>query len=229
MIISHKYKFIFVKTFKTAGSSLEVFLSQYCGKEDVLTTINPPVNEHQARNYKGYFNIFNEIIYNNFNVKLMKQTLSHLYHQKKFYNHMPASLIKNRISPEIWNEYYKFTIERNPWEKVVSYYYMYKKRNNLDISFDDFIALGDLPFNYPLYTDKNNILVDKIIRYENLNLELKELFDDLKIPFSSLTTKAKTNYRTKRKDYKTYYNEQTKIYIENSFKDEIDLMGYTFS
>src|SRR5437762_6689028 len=42
MIISHKHKFIFIKTVKTAGTSLEVFLSQHCGPDDVLTPFAPP-------------------------------------------------------------------------------------------------------------------------------------------------------------------------------------------
>jgi len=39
MIISHKHKFIFIKTRKTAGTSIEIFLSQFCGKNDTLTPI----------------------------------------------------------------------------------------------------------------------------------------------------------------------------------------------
>lgn len=37
MIISHKYKFIFIKTRKTAGSSIEWFLDPYLGKDDIST------------------------------------------------------------------------------------------------------------------------------------------------------------------------------------------------
>jgi hypothetical protein len=50
MIISHKYKFIFIKTMKTAGSSLEAFFSKVCGDEDTFTYIHPPIDGHVPRN-----------------------------------------------------------------------------------------------------------------------------------------------------------------------------------
>src|SRR6266852_6489903 len=56
MIISHKYKLIFIKTVKTAGTSIEVFLSKQCGPMDIVTPIAPPVEGHQSRNYEGFIN-----------------------------------------------------------------------------------------------------------------------------------------------------------------------------
>ena len=39
MIVNHKYKFIFIKSFKTAGTSLEIALSKFCTKDDIITSI----------------------------------------------------------------------------------------------------------------------------------------------------------------------------------------------
>jgi hypothetical protein len=39
MIISHEHKFIFLKTKKTAGTSIELAVSQLCGPDDVITPL----------------------------------------------------------------------------------------------------------------------------------------------------------------------------------------------
>src|SRR5262245_57999721 len=40
MIISHRHKFIFMRTTKTASTSMEISLSRFCGPEDVITPVN---------------------------------------------------------------------------------------------------------------------------------------------------------------------------------------------
>jgi len=41
MIISHEHKFIFLKTRKTAGTSIELALSHLCGPDDIVTPMSP--------------------------------------------------------------------------------------------------------------------------------------------------------------------------------------------
>ena len=45
MILSHKYKFIFLKTNKTAGTSIELALSKFCEAEDIITPVTPQDEE----------------------------------------------------------------------------------------------------------------------------------------------------------------------------------------
>jgi len=67
MIISHKYKFIFIKTRKTAGSTIEYNLSSFLGPNDVITPLDgiPNANDHMGKNYilenniSKFFNFLN--------------------------------------------------------------------------------------------------------------------------------------------------------------------------
>jgi hypothetical protein len=36
VIVSHRHRFIFIKTTKTAGTSVEMFLRQFCGPVDLV-------------------------------------------------------------------------------------------------------------------------------------------------------------------------------------------------
>ena len=229
MIISHKHKFIFIKTLKTAGTSIEVFLSKHCGEDDIVTPINPMIEGHNPCNYKGLWNPINELIQHN--AIHFKTTFNDLKHRRKFYNHISARKVMCRVSNEIWNSYFKFCVERNPWDKALSHYHMLNTRwEGGDLTFDQCIERKMLPINYRNYTDKNDkILVDKVLKYEFLNEGLSGIFKELNIPFEGdLGIRAKSEYRKDRRPYQEVYTRKQKEFIEKAFSKEIEMHGYSF-
>jgi hypothetical protein len=229
MILSHKYKFIFIKTAKTAGTSIEVFLSKYCGPTDVVTPIWPLIEGHQPRNYEGFINPIPEILEKP--GKLFSALRHTITSREKFYRHMPASLVKQRVPARIWNSYFKFCVERNPWDKVLSHYHMHAAREGGSLSLDEYLARGRFAINYFRYTDRSGtkVIVDRILHYENLLAELGEVFSQLNIPFDgTLGVTAKSEYRTDRRPYQEVFNDEQRRIVEKAFAREIELHGYRF-
>jgi hypothetical protein len=229
MIISHKYKFIFVKTVKTAGTSIEVFLSQHCGPNDIVTPVRPPVEGHMPRNCGGLVFLAADVFKKPFGP--FSDLLQGFTRRKKFYSHMPAWRIQKRVAPDVWNNYFKFCIERNPWDKVLSHFHMRAARQGGSLTFDEYLAIGKLPINYVRYTDvsRKRIIVDRVVRYENLMTELAEVFAQLNVPFEgTLGATAKSEYRTDRTPYQSVYNERQRQIVEKAFAREIELHGYQF-
>ncbi len=244
MIISHKHKFIFLKTRKTAGTSIEIFLSQHCGKDDIIT---PLVKEDEdIRKEQNIFpqNYFEHELQSKI-LLLIKNTTKPLHpflkksshlrslrnSDKLFWNHMPGYEVREKIGEEIWNSYYKFSFERNPWDKIVSLYFWEKKGDEFDEqSFDDYINTRKYLncYNYPTYTYQDEVIVDFVCKYENLKDDLLKVCNKIGIDFDSELPKAKSKYRPKQHHYSYYYNDKTRELIRNHFKKEIELHGYSF-
>ena len=177
MIISHDHKFIFIKTRKTAGTSIEIALSKFCGEKDIITPMLP--EDEQIRSRLGYRGAQN---YSIPFYKLIRRCFFYywIYFIRRgkclsFYNHIPAFKIRKILNPYKWDSYYKFCFERNPWDKVISWYYWYYYERKVDPlpPISEFINLGksDLVSNFSLYTIDDKIVVDKVCLYENLEQE----------------------------------------------------------
>ena len=145
---------------------------------------------------------------------------------------MPAWLVRLRVPPGIWNSYFKFCVERNPWDKVLSHYHMHAYRLGGALSLDQYFARGKLPINYPRYTNPSGsrIIVNRVVRYENLIDELAEIFARLNVPFDGdLGVRKKGHFRTDRTPYQSVFSPQQRQVVEKVFAREIHLHGYRFA
>ena len=190
MIISHQNKFIFIKTNKTSSTSYEIYLSQFCGPSDIITPFREvdqqkriKLGYRSSQNYEGY------------------------------YNHISAKEIKNKVGDYVWNNYYKFCIERHPCERFVSLYYW---KTNGSISINEFFTYKNLKIlkdrGYGLYTIEDKIVVDEILKYEELD--------------HSLLPKAKTDSRKDHRSYKEILSPAQINYIADMFEKEMRLFNY---
>ena len=185
MIISHKHKFIFIKTYKTAGTSVERHLERYCGQHDVVTPIYPEEKGHIPRNYSGFWLPRSLYLDSGF----LKRELADLTRRRKFYNHCMGINIRGRLPCEIWTTYFKFAVERNPWDKFISHYNMISNMENNQLTLEEYLTRGPLPINYPLYTDMSGALIlDKVCKYEDLDNDLGEVFAQIGIPYDGQLT-----------------------------------------
>ena len=189
MIISHRHKFVFIKTRKTAGSTLESLLFPFLGEEDVCTG--------SARDGTPALNI-------------LEGSDGHA---------VPSPI----------TGYFSFSIERNPWDKVVSSYFWHNQevKGLLDVSFKDYIVKHKryLPTDWGKYGG-----CDKVYLYEDMREMYKELNERfcLDIDISQLET-VRLKSGTKRvADYRKMYNEDTKSIIADRFSNEIERFGYEF-
>ena len=214
MIVSHRHKFIFVKTKKTAGTSIEIALSAICGPDDIIT---PIVAQDEALRQKLGFR--------------GPQNYTHGDDDRYYYHHMSASEIRMKVGEAVWGEYFKFCFERNPWDKVISWYY-WELQFSPGITLDDFIRSGRYadvggPGGVDLYTADGKIIVDRVFLYERLREEWAFLAERFGSRLPDLPT-TKAIFRKDRRPYRSVLSDSQRRAIEAAFHREIRLFGYEF-
>lgn len=228
MIISHKHKFIFIKTRKTAGTSIEIALSKYCGNTDIITAIDD--EDELIREELGFRSP------QNYAIEWKNYKWYDFYHllrsgdKAKFINHYSATKIKRQINPYIWNTYYKFCFERNPYEKVISRYNFIRGKGRTNMSFDEFLYSRELELckNYKLYTIKNKIVVDQIFKYEDLKHSLATIAKKINLPeIPNLEViRAKTKFRKNKSHFSKILTPPQIKRITLEFEKEFELLNF---
>jgi hypothetical protein len=230
MIVNFRYGFVFIKTIKTAGTSIEICLSKYCDKNDILTYLPGPDEKiRQELGYQGPANAFHGLARRLFGKLRGQQKLERTF---RYHHNTPAREARGIVGEEFWNRAVKITAVRNPFDRAISkFYHDHRHAAGETFSRDQvngyILALKDSDLtNWHIYAEGDQILTDTIIRYEELAkgteaaLRRVGITDPVKLPH------AKGGFRTNRDPYSTVLGSEARARIEAAAGKEIEAFGY---
>lgn len=158
-------------------------------------------------------------------MNLVLSVLEHLVlkNSDKWINHKRAKSIRNDLGKEKFDEYLKFCVIRNPYDKMVSLYFFKKSK----LSFKEFVKQTQCN-NLNIHSINGKSVCDYFIRYEYLEEDIKKLCKKLKIDSCdiSLLPQHKSGIRKSKKHWSEYYDDETKKIVYNKHKKEFELFGY---
>ena len=212
-IISYKYNFIFVKTQKTAGTSIEIELSKCLDDDEqaIITPIYPAFAEHRPRNFQEH-NL-----------------------PGPFFNHMPAFLIKRYLGESVFRNMFKFCVEREPVAKCLSHFHMlrnspeHNENGTYQSTWNEYCDKRNFPIDITKYTESKSgalhKIVDTILAYETLATSLPQIAERLHLRGFRLDATAKSEYsRNRIVSYQDVTEQQRKI-IYGAFDNSLSVSG----
>jgi sulfotransferase famil protein len=200
-MISFQNRFLFVHIPKTAGNSIQTILRHYSEDEIVALRADQDGIERFGLRNPNY----------------------------KIKKHSTLGEYRAALGEAQFRDLYKFTCVRNPWDRMVSYYFgttqlveswnrkEFKKLILKAVSVTDYLRL-DKGESDPFGN------VDYIIRFENLVDDFRAVSARLGIPDAPLPQYNRSN----REHYSKYYDAELRELIRKRFAPEIERFGYAF-
>ena len=215
MIVSHKHKFIYLKSYKTASTSVEMFFEKFCNESDIVGYRGP---DPKPRNTTWW---------NHMTPKNIKEQLQKTYSQD--------------LGSYIWDSYFKFGCIRNPWDRKLSSYFFCKTVRNIEMpdTFEEYCMYSKRSDFPKQYSDRSLNLIsfqslskfyhwnmDYYIRFEKLHEDIQAVCNllGLSCDLKQLPHIKKTNH----KHYTEYYTDEMRDKIAEDYRDDIDFFNYTF-
>jgi hypothetical protein len=200
-MISLQKRFLFVHIPKTAGNSIQTILRDYSEDQFVaLRKEQDGIERFGLRNPK-------------YNIK----------------KHSTLGEYRDALGNEQFRSLYKFTCVRNPWDRMVSYYFTptqspeiwdrkkFRRIISKAVSVADYLRLDQ---------DEQDSFanVDYTMRFENLADDFRTVCGTLGISPGAL---PRYN-RSSREHYSKYYDDELREVVRARFAVEIERFGYTF-
>jgi hypothetical protein len=216
MLLSLRYKFLFVHIPKTGGTSIRAALRSYKWKDPYRIPL------------------------------FLCSRLSSLTGHRlacKLPRHAKAIAAYEMLPREIYDGLFKFAFVRNPWDlQVSSFHHIQRERPHLLAGITEFESFLRLKLNpnrdYVYHLDVSiehqsdyvvgmdrNLIVDFIGRYEELEDDFQEACKKIGISCPKLPHKRQAKDRSA---YRLYYTDTTAQIVADHFETDIEMFGYSF-
>jgi Sulfotransferase family len=220
VLLSHRHHFIYTKTLKTAGTSVEIYFEDAClpsadtvirGHQTGETITSAGVIGYRGADHAGC----------------------------TWYNHMPARAIRDLVGPDTWNSYYKFCVVRDPFDKLVSLWWFNNVREGRRYENEDFAQIrtdflawcaGHLQhaIDRDKYLIDGVVSMDHFIRYESLLDGVEHVCRQVGYPFHpEALGRFKAESRLRAQPCGEYYDAPAITAMETAFHWELDYFGYS--
>ena len=164
---------------------------------------------------------------------------------KLYHDHLPGKDIKRKLGVELWNQLFTFTFVRNPWDRILSFYYYRLKCNEIpsSLTFREYISLLEnkqlekygLPLNSHEYKncadyilDENNkIDVNYVAKYETREKDLNTIAK--KISCSQIGNLHLQKTTPPGLNFSKHFDIDLFAIIEKLYLKDITLFNYSYS
>ena len=157
--------------------------------------------------------------------------------------HETALTFCERIGKQRWDQRFSFAIIRNPWDRAVSQFHYRQMTGqtglgNNPLGFKEWLKQVYIQRSPDYMDDKKmfltqaewvcdeegRIMVDYIGRFENL----QESWDYICVQLQQTRTLLPHVKKSTRGNYRDYYDDESREIIEDYFRQDLKLFGYTF-
>lgn len=163
----------------------------------------------------------------------------HNRHQTGGLQHLFARQISCEVGEPRFSSYFKFTVVRNPFDRLVSQFAYMDRRPDLrafigmdgHATFDEYLSLISRkrhvqwePQTSFIYDEDGKLLVDFIGRFEHLGQSMAYVFERLGLSGMELPHLNGAD----RAPYRDYYTEELRLWVESLYERDLALLGYEF-